>query len=207
MTRAEFQTAAPLASRSTLEANGFFCDADGGRCDVTGRPAVTMVAAPPFALESETPTPSTPPQAFFLNCLPPTVTAQQKGAFIIPPDKGTTGKGSIRFFTKPEVAKAERLLESLLRPHAPRQPREGPIRLSVTFCWPWRAGEPQRNRHGARWRDTQPDASNLIKGLEDCMTRCGFWKNDGQIADLQVRKEWSGKPGISVEIESLGETR
>ncbi len=206
MTLAELQRIAPNASKATREANGFFCEA-GDRCDVTGRPPATMVLpCPMFTLEAEPSTlrtTDTSPLSFFLDCIPPTATDQQKGAFIIPPKKGESGKGTIQFFVKKEVRAAQAILEALLRPHAPAAPREGPIRLSVTFAWPWRASEPKGSRHGVRWKDTQPDSSNLIKGLEDCMTRLGFWRNDGQIADLRVAKGWSDKPGIEIVIESL----
>ncbi len=222
MTRAEFDLVAPNASQATIEANGFFCDSAeiqrneserklrDAQCALRNatkpevvtskraeQPLALVLEAEPLAL------PKPPRHSFFLDCVPPTITSQQKGAFIVPPKAGEKGKGSIRFFTKPEVAKAERQLEALLRQHAPETPREGPIRLTVVFAWPWRASEPAKHRHGVRWKDTAPDTDNLVKMVKDCMSRTGFWTNDGQVASENVDKGWSDKPGISITVESL----
>ena len=51
---------------------------------------------------------------------------------------------------------------------------------------------------------TRPDTDNLQKLLKDCMTRCGFWKDDAQVVREIVEKRWSDEPtGIFVEIKSL----
>ena len=44
----------------------------------------------------------------------------------------------------------------------------------------------------------------LQKMLKDCMTRCGFWKDDAQVARETVEKRWSDDPaGIYIEVEEL----
>ena len=60
---------------------------------------------------------------FFVPCVPPKTTAQQKGAF--------NAGGHIRFFTKKKVAQAESDYISLFMPFAPTDPMEGPLRLRV----------------------------------------------------------------------------
>lgn len=54
------------------------------------------------------------------------------------------------------------------------------------------------------WRVTKPDTDNLQKLLKDCMTKCGFWKDDAQVVRETVEKRWSDEPtGIYIEITEL----
>lgn len=134
---------------------------------------------------------------FYIPCIPPTATSQQKGAFSLP------GKG-VRFFKKANVARAEHDLLTLLHPHTPPAPFTGPLYLSIAFTWPWRKSEPKKNRaSGRKWRDTKPDCSNIVKMVEDCMTRLGFWGDDSQVALLTVSKRWGDTPGISVAMQEM----
>ncbi len=127
--------------------------------------------------------------SFFLDCVPPTTTAQQKGV----------SRG--RFFTKAKVKDAERLYCTLLVPHRPKAPLTGPLSAEITFTFPFRNGE-SKSVIAQGWmpHDKRPDCSNLVKLFEDCMGIVGFFGDDGQIADLRVRKGWGKKPGIGVTI-------
>lgn len=136
--------------------------------------------------------------SIFLPCVPPTVTSQQKGAFAL---KGARG---VRFYKKPRVIAAENLLSMLLAPHRPHHPFLGPVALCVTFIWPFRAGEPRKVRDQVRvpmW--VRPDCSNVIKLLEDVMTKAGFWKDDAQVCDLTVSKRWGRPHGIAISITTV----
>jgi crossover junction endodeoxyribonuclease RusA len=64
---------------------------------------------------------------------------------------------------------------------------------------------PKGKSHKAgEWRVTRPDTDNLEKMLKDCMTRCGFWKDDAQVVREHVEKKWSEDPvGIEIEITEL----
>jgi Holliday junction resolvase RusA-like endonuclease len=59
---------------------------------------------------------------------------------------------------------------------------------------------------GIKLKDTMPDTDNLQKGLKDCMTKVGFWKDDAQVAVEHVSKWWtSGETGILITVEELEE--
>jgi crossover junction endodeoxyribonuclease RusA len=133
---------------------------------------------------------------FRIDCNPPKATSQQKGVMVI--------AGKPRFFKRKHVKQAENDITALLMPHRPKTPLVGPVRLLVVWAYPWRKSEPKRNRErGYMPCDTRPDCSNIVKGLEDCMTRLGFWGDDSQVADLRFVKQWSDHPGIYVEIEEI----
>lgn len=133
--------------------------------------------------------------SFTVFCVPPKATSQMKGACAI---KG--GRG-VRFFKKKNVAAAENTLMALFRPHVPAVPFKGPIKVTMVWSFPWRKSERKSNLAlGAAPNDTRPDASNLVKMAEDVMTTLGFWGDDGQIADLTVRKQWADWSGIDITI-------
>jgi len=135
---------------------------------------------------------------FTIPCVPPRVTAQQKGACRTP--------AGIRFFKKRPVQQAEHTLLALLRPFAPAAPLAGPLRLGVDWRMPWRKSETKARRAaGARWCDVRPDLSNMIKLLEDCLTTLRFWEDDSQVCDVRLTKRWAGNPGMTVWVEPLEE--
>jgi len=137
----------------------------------------------------------------WVDCVPPKATSQQKGAV-------RTSKG-IRFYKKHHVAAVEQELLGLLRSAIPKDwtmIESGPISLDVRFVWPWRNSEPQKNRiQPVRAMYVRPDCSNIIKMLEDALTHLKVWRDDSQVASLQVMKFWGDRPGISIGVKQIEE--
>ncbi len=74
---------------------------------------------------------------------------------------------------------------------------ESGCRLVTKWCFP-------NGRHkDGEYRITKPDTDNLQKLLKDCMTMCGFWKDDALVASEIVEKFWAEVPGIYIRIEEL----
>ena len=125
------------------------------------------------------------------------------------PPKGTH-QSALRVFggrpVRQRTSKAEKerqTLQALLMPHRPKEPLQGPLRLRVSWIYPYRKAEPKKNRGHLLPCDTRPDCDNLAKGLCDIMTGLGFWHDDAQVARLHFSKWWGPEPGISIEIETL----
>jgi len=133
--------------------------------------------------------------SFFLPIDPPKTTSQGAGKRIV-----MIG-GRPRFFKGGKAQSAENDLTLLCAPYAPPEPLTGAIYLQVDYVFPWRKSESKKVRQMC-WapHTTRPDASNLVKMLEDVMTRLRFWEDDSQIADLRVTKSWGDEVGIRVEI-------
>ncbi len=130
---------------------------------------------------------------FFLQIQPPTATAQEKQVKVV--------HGKPLFYDPAPVKEAKRLLITHLLPHRPEKPLEGAVALSTVWLFP--KGRSHRN---GEWRVTKPDTDNLQKLLKDCMTRCGFWRDDAQVVREAVEKRWSDEPtGIYIEITPLEE--
>lgn len=136
--------------------------------------------------------------AFHLPIIPPKATSQGAGKRIV------VVKGKPLFFKNARAQTAENDLTLLCSRHVPAQPMEGPLSLSIDFVFPWRTSEPQKRRALGRVPHTsKPDCSNLVKMLEDCLTKLRFWQDDSQVADLHVSKAWGAAVGIYVAIRPV----
>ena len=121
--------------------------------------------------------------------VPPTVTAQEH--------KITVRNGKPVIYNTPEINAAREKLIAHLAQHIPEHPYEGGVRLIVKWCFP-------RCRHrDGEYRITKPDTDNLQKALKDCMTKCGFWKDDAQVCSEIIEKFWAEIPGIWIRIEEV----
>ena len=123
---------------------------------------------------------------FFMSMIPPTVTAQEH--------KVTFRNGKPVFYNPPEVAEAKGKLKSHLIQYKPAVPFTTGIRLTVKWLFP-------RGKHlDGEYRITKPDTDNLQKLLKDCMTECGFWKDDALVCSEICEKFWSEHSGIYIRI-------
>lgn len=126
---------------------------------------------------------------FFLPMIPPTVTAQEHKVAVI--------NGKPRFFDTPELKEARAKLIAHLAGFAPDKPYKCALRLVVKWLFP-------RGSHAdGEYRATKPDCDNLQKLLKDCMTACGFWRDDALVASEIVEKFWADNAGIFIGIEVL----
>ncbi len=130
---------------------------------------------------------------FFLNMIPPTVTAQEK-------DIGINKKTGKAFLYNPvEVKEVKNKFNAYLWQHRPEKPYTYGVRLIVKWCFP-------RGRHrDGEYKKTKPDTDNLQKLLKDCLTYCGFWKDDALVCSEIIEKFWAEIPGIFIRIEEIEE--
>lgn len=126
---------------------------------------------------------------FFMPMIPPTVTHQEKQV--------TVKNGKPVFYEPPRLLNARVKLTAYLSKHVPETPYCNAVRLIVKWCFP-----KGRHRDG-EYKTTRPDTDNLNKLLKDCMTECGFWKDDALVASEICEKFWAETSGIYVRIESL----
>jgi len=128
---------------------------------------------------------------FFIAMNPPTATAQEKQVTVV--------HGKPIFYDPAAVKDAKAKLTAYLLPHKPDKLMVGAVELRTIWLFP--KGKTHKN---GEWRITKPDTDNLQKLLKDCMTRCGFWKDDAQVAREIVEKRWSDEPcGIYIEANEL----
>jgi Holliday junction resolvase RusA-like endonuclease len=90
-------------------------------------------------------------------------------------------------------------------PHAPSEPYEGAIKLTLTFVMKRPVAlNAKKYPKGRIPADKRPDTDNLCKCTTDALI--GFWIDDAQITHLNASKWYAAKdetPRIVVTIESI----
>ena len=128
--------------------------------------------------------------SFFLPMILPTVTHQEKKVHVV--------NGKPVLYEPAELKAARVKLMAHLGKHAPALPLQGAVRLVVKWCFPITG-----SHIDGQWKTTKPDTDNLQKLLKDCMTLCGYWKDDAQVASEIIEKFWAEKPGIFISAQKL----
>ena len=134
--------------------------------------------------------PITASMDFTINIEPPRATHQEKAVAVV--------KGRPVFYERKSLKDARRLLMESLQPYAPETPLDGALSLYTR----WQFKTKVKKLDGA-YKTTKPDTDNLVKLLKDCMTDCGFWHDDAQIAKEVIEKVWDMEPCIVVQIDKL----
>ena len=132
---------------------------------------------------------------FFMPMKPPTKTYQEKRL-------GVTKKGKAYTYEDAELKAVRQKLMAHLSQHAPKKPFEGAIHFIAKWCFPVTC------KHlPGDWKTSKPDTDNLQKLLKDCMTDCGYWKDDAQVVSEIVQKFYCDVPGIFIVVEQIQESK
>lgn len=127
---------------------------------------------------------------FFLPMKIPSVTDQEKRIAV------RNGKPFI--YKDWRLKDAKQKFIAYLAQHRPERPMEGPIMLKTGWFY-----EPTVGHPAGTYKTTKPDTDNLVKLFKDCMTRCGYWWDDAQVAVELTEKLYGGRPGILVSVCEL----
>ncbi|MDH6367538.1 MULTISPECIES: RusA family crossover junction endodeoxyribonuclease [unclassified Breznakia] len=120
----------------------------------------------------------------------PTVTHQQKKVSVV--------KGKPIFYEDEGLKAARSKFMACLGQKAPKDKFKGPIRLTTWWCFPT-----TQKKGDGEYKVTKPDTDNLVKLFKDCMTLCGFWKDDAEVASEVIEKYHADIVGIWVKVEEL----
>lgn len=126
---------------------------------------------------------------FFMPMIPPTVTHQMH--------RVTVKNKKTQFYDSVELKDARAKFTAYLGKHTPEAPYTGAVRLTVKWLFP------KGSHADGEWKTTRPDTDNLQKLLKDCMTKCGYWKDDALVCSEITEKFWAEFPGIYIRIEAL----
>lgn len=125
---------------------------------------------------------------------PPTATSQENKTAVV--------NGRMMHYKSAGAKATFRILTEALKPYAPKEPMDGPIRLKVIWMFP--AGKSHKD---GEWKLSRPDTDNLQKALKDVMTRLGFWVDDSRVCYELVMKMWADEPGIQISYGGLEDGR
>ena len=85
----------------------------------------------------------------------------------------------------------------------PPVPLEGPLAIRLVVTWPHTRESEKADGGLPIPKATRPDGVNILKGVEDIMTRLHYWHDDNQLAFETVERWYGALPGIYVEISRL----
>lgn len=78
----------------------------------------------------------------------------------------------------------------------------GPLKLELIFYM--KIPKLVRNRSKSQWHANAPDCTNLVKFIEDAITKTGvIWQDDRQVAWQDNRKIYDTNPRIEIRITEL----
>lgn len=128
---------------------------------------------------------------------PPRTTAQEKRI------AGKKPNGAYKFYKDPKLQVAEDWYCVNLMKSRPPEPLNTAIKLEVL----WAYGTKDRKKD-KKPKTTRPDTDNMVKLLKDCLTKCGYWKDDALVTDEHLQKIWSvDKPGVYIKIYRIEEEK
>lgn len=102
------------------------------------------------------------------------------------------------YFKDKKLANAESEFIKALMPHAPVEPSDKPIKLSVYFYF-----DVKNKKLWGKPKDTRPDTENYLKLFKDCMSKCKWWNDDAQVVDEHIKKYYAEKATIFVFWEEM----
>ena len=138
---------------------------------------------------------------FIESCNPPKATAQGSNTIL----RTRSGRQFVGKKSTSKGKSAQDFWYYLLSQHRPDLPLEGPIRLDLILHFPHNKSARKNVKDSIIYHTTQPDADNLSKLILDVGTRLGYWHDDSQICDLNVRKFRSPSPGVAFRASELKE--
>lgn len=142
------------------------------------------------------------------NGIPPTPKKEREKEMIefywegIPP-KSTFQQRDKNFHKTPQARLAFAQWQAILEHGVPEQPLKGPLNFKLVLTWPFPKG--MKNDTVVVPKTTRPDGVNILKGVEDIMTKLGYWGDDNQLSIETVERWYGMYPGVLVQISKVGE--
>ena len=112
-----------------------------------------------------------------------------------------------------DIQRLEREVARIAHFYAPAEPIEGPVRLDVSFVFApsksWKESRKADALEGleapisSRWGDR----GNLLKLLEDALEKAGFFRDDAQIVEGDVRKVFGQQSCYRIRVQGLEKER
>ena len=117
-------------------------------------------------------------------------TQQQKGI------KKVNGK--LQFYNRRGTSNYE--LKANLMKNKPKEcfEKDVPLKLSVTFFYAIK-----QKKRWWQWKTSRPDLDNLMKNLQDYMTKLRYYEDDNQIVWIEAKKFHSERNRIEIEITEV----
>lgn len=81
-------------------------------------------------------------------------------------------------------------------------PLEGALRMTMRAVYLHPESWSQKKKNATLWKSSKPDADNLAKIIKDALSTI-VYRDDAQIAELIVQKQYGPIAGVTVSVERL----
>lgn len=108
--------------------------------------------------------------------------------------------GFARLVDSKALKEAKATWDAVIAPYKPDKPIPGPVAVCITLMWPYRKGEPKKNRGSLLRHDTKPDLDNMAKAIIDSLAKWQFIENDARVCSLTVDKFYAEAGGVRIVI-------
>lgn len=120
------------------------------------------------------------------------------------PPKSTFQQRNKNFLPTASCRLAMAQWTAILEQHVPDQPFKEAVAFQMIVTWPHTRETLKRNHGLPVPKTTRPDGVNILKGVEDIMTKLGFWIDDSILA-FEAIERWHGDyPGVLFIITEIG---
>lgn len=137
---------------------------------------------------------------FDIECIPPKTTAQSVSRVF------RNKKSGKMFIGKTEKGRDVREgLMSLFSAYRPDEMFTTPVKLEVEWVYPYLKTVRKRDIGKKIPCITRPDSDNLLKFVQDILTRLAFWTDDSLVWDLRFKKYYDVHPHIHIRISEYVE--
>lgn len=93
--------------------------------------------------------------------------------------------------------------KAILEPYLPQTPFTGALYFRMVVTWPHTRESLKQNAGNPVLKTTRPDGVNILKGVEDIMTKLGFWQDDNQLAIETIERWYGDISGVLFIIEKI----
>lgn len=104
-----------------------------------------------------------------------------------------------RVYKGAKTRKLREQLKLLFAKHAPKEPIDYPVELTVMTVYPYRKQDEKKSPELVLM-DRKPDADNIAKTIIDSLADALFFTNDSRVVNLRVIKAWGSQPGIGIQV-------
>ena len=112
-----------------------------------------------------------------------------------------------RAFTPQKTVSYEALIkDAAARVMDDRAPFDGPLRLTIRAVYMIPQSWSAKKKRDVIWKTSKPDVDNLAKIVADACNQI-VYRDDAQVAEVVVQKQYGPLSGLTVSVETLSATR
>lgn len=87
--------------------------------------------------------------------------------------------------------------------HRARAVLTGPLKMEITLVLPLPHSWSKKKKAAAKYVSVRPDLDNYAKAVLDAFNNACVWNDDGQVAELIIRKIYGEEPKAIISVEEL----